>query len=329
MAADGTSARADLPAVRRAGTRRSSRATCRWSFRRGGWPVARGWTSSESRCSPTSACATCRLSRSASEAFSRGEDSRAASATSSGTATIAGRAKSRRIHGTASPSDQPSPATSMSVDVFVRAMKAVPILEKVGVEGRANARSLTCVSSDTPIRASRRTFEARTTSKALKDPTLYARTGNQSSGWDGSRADDPTRTRAGSTSGRCSMTPLQGTERRHVPAPSSSARRSSLSRARMHSRPTLSLGRSTSRAEATKLSRATSVLGSFASSFRFAKSPRTQRATSTPSCPHQPLDRDVDGREALREVRHHRRTRSRSSSAGRARPMTRRGAAKR
>ena len=51
------SAAPDLPAVRRAGEERSTRATCRWSSHRGGSPAARASTSSASRCSATTACA--------------------------------------------------------------------------------------------------------------------------------------------------------------------------------------------------------------------------------------------------------------------------------
>ncbi len=48
---------ADLPAVRGASEGARAALPVDGHSRRAGWPVARGWTSSASRCSPTSACA--------------------------------------------------------------------------------------------------------------------------------------------------------------------------------------------------------------------------------------------------------------------------------
>ena len=49
--------RAHLSVVRRSRRKRSNRAICPWSFPLAGLLAARDWTSSASRCSPTTACA--------------------------------------------------------------------------------------------------------------------------------------------------------------------------------------------------------------------------------------------------------------------------------
>ena len=76
--------------------RSSTRAFCRWLFLPAGSLAARGWMNSESRCSPTTACARSTTILARRMSFP-GWVSRVASATSSGTATIPGPAESPLI----------------------------------------------------------------------------------------------------------------------------------------------------------------------------------------------------------------------------------------
>ena len=85
--------RADLPAVRGASEDARTALSVDGHSRRDGSPAARGWTSSGSRCSPTSACARLTTISSASDVFpGRGSQGRRL-LTSSGTGTIPGRAE--------------------------------------------------------------------------------------------------------------------------------------------------------------------------------------------------------------------------------------------
>ena len=101
----GTQRRAHLPAVRGAGKGARPALSVAWLFPPAGSLVARGWTSSGSRCSPTTACAQLTTISARRTSF-QGWASRAAFATSSGTGTIPGPAGSPLISRTGLPRQQ-------------------------------------------------------------------------------------------------------------------------------------------------------------------------------------------------------------------------------
>ena len=145
--------RSDLPAVRRAGEAARPALSSAWSSLRAGWPVGKGWTSSESRCSTDNRIAqTRRLSR-ARRGVSRAWSSRAAFATSSGTATIDGPCDVT-THSRTGMSISPTHRCLDECDVFIRDERALSILQEGRRVKTGSSRCLRAIRHlvDTAIR---------------------------------------------------------------------------------------------------------------------------------------------------------------------------------